>query len=166
MPNDNDRHIEETDRHDAPMAPETPPEMTDVSSPVPGETPAGGEADHDDASAATQPPTPMAQVSEGIKQRWYALHVYSGQEASVKKNLQVHAEQEECADRIGEVLIPVEEVAEIKSGEKKISKRKFFPGYVLVQLPEHPERDARLWHMIKETPGVSGFIGSDRKSVV
>lgn len=54
----------------------------------------------------------------------------------------------------------MEEVAEIKSGEKKISKRKFFPGYVLVQLPEHPERNAELWQMIKETPGVSGFIGS------
>lgn len=160
MPNDNDRNIEETDRLDAPIAPETPPEMTDVSSPVPAEPPPDGEAEHGDAAETTQPPAPVAQVSDGTKRRWYALHVYSGQEASVKKNLQMHAQQEECADRIGEVLIPVEEVAEIKSGEKKISKRKFFPGYVLVQLPEHPERDARLWHMIKETPGVSGFIGS------
>lgn len=97
---------------------------------------------------------------DGIKRRWYAVHAYSGQEANVKKNLLIHAEQGGLRDLIGDILVPMEEVAEIKSGEKKISRRKFFPGYVLVQLPVHPERNPELWHMIKETPGVSGFIGS------
>ena len=114
-----------------------------------------GEAGGEEAAAA-EPPKP----DDGIKRRWYALHAYSGQEGSVKKNLAVHAEQAGLLDLFGEVLVPMEEVAEIKSGEKKISKRKFFPGYVLVQLPEHPERNPELWHLIKETPGVSGFIGS------
>ena len=102
------------------------------------------------------PPDP----DDGIRRRWYAIHAYSGQEGNVKRNLLVQAEQESMKDVIGAVLVPMEEVAEIKSGEKKISKRKFFPGYVLVRLPEHPERNAELWHLIKETPGVSGFIGS------
>jgi transcription termination/antitermination protein NusG len=97
---------------------------------------------------------------DGIKRRWYAVHAYSGQEANVKRHLVLQAEQENLSDLVGDILVPMEEVAEIKSGEKKISKRKFFPGYVLVRLPEHPERNAELWHLIKETPGVSGFIGS------
>lgn len=101
-----------------------------------------------------------AVKDDGIKRRWYALHAYSGQEANVKKNILIHAEQGGLKDVIGDVLVPMEEVAEIKSGEKKISKRKFFPGYVLIQLPVHPERNPELWHLIKETPGVSGFIGS------
>lgn len=104
---------------------------------------------------------PVAKpLDDGIKRRWYALHAHAGQEDNVRKNLMVHAEQAGVQDLFGDVLVPKEDVAEIKSGEKKISKRKFLPGYVLVQLPEHPERYAELWHMIKETPGVSGFIGS------
>lgn len=113
--------------------------------------------------SAEAPPeeTPVAKpLDDGIKRRWYALHAHAGQEDNVRKNLMVHAEQAGVQDLIGDVLVPKEDVAEIKSGEKKISKRKFLPGYVLVQLPEHPERYAELWHMIKETPGVSGFIGS------
>ena len=101
-----------------------------------------------------------AVVDDGIKRRWYALHAYSGQEGNVMKNLLVHAEQAGIRDLIGQVLVPVEEVAEIRSGEKKVSRRKSYPGYVFVQLPVHPERHAELWHTIKDVPGVSGFIGS------
>lgn len=113
-----------------------------------------GEAEEGEAAGAAKP------VDDGIKRRWYAIHAYSGQEASVKKNIAAHAEQAGLSDLIGDILVPMEEVAEIKSGEKKISKRKFFPGYVLIRLPEHPERNPDLWHTIKDTPGVSGFIGS------
>jgi len=126
------------------------PRKDEETPPVEDQTVAGD----DGAVAEAQPP------DDGIRRRWYALHVYSGQEANVRKNLQLHAQQEGCGDKIGEILIPMEEVAEIKSGEKKISKRKFFPGYVLVKLPEHPERDPKLWEVIRDTPGVSGFIGS------
>ena len=115
-----------------------------------------------DASAdEAETPQPAIRVlDDGIKRRWYAIHAHSGQEGTVKKNILQLAKQEGLEDLVSNVLVPMEEVAEIKSGQKKVSKRKFFPGYVLVQLPEHPERNAKLWHVIKETPGVTGFIGS------
>ena len=128
-----------------------------------GEPVGDEEAAEQEASAEGEEPEQpdmFAPKDDGIKRRWYALHAYSGQEGNVKKNLLIHAEKENIADLFGQILIPMEEVAEFKSGEKKISKRKFFPGYVLVQLPPHPERNPELWHLIKETPGVSGFIGS------
>jgi transcription termination/antitermination protein NusG len=114
-------------------------------------------AETEQEEAAESPEQPP---DDGIKRRWYALHAYSGQEGMVRKNLLAHAEQADLQDLISDVLVPMEEVAEIRSGEKKVSKRKFFPGYVLVRLPEHPERNPELWHMIKGVPGVSGFIGS------
>lgn len=146
-------------------APEPPAE--EVAEPKPSEEAAAKEAEEpeepeepekaeaDLLAELLQPPP-----DDGIKRRWYAIHAYSGQEGSVKKNLLVHAEQAGLEDLFAGILVPMEEVAEIKGGEKKISKRKFFPGYVLVRLPEHPERNPELWHMIKDTPGVSGFIGS------
>lgn len=97
---------------------------------------------------------------DGVKRRWFAIHAHSGQEGNVKKHLELLCGQDGLTDLICNVLVPMEEVAEYKSGEKKTSKRKFFPGYVLVQLPEHPEKHADLWHAINETPGVTGFIGS------
>ncbi len=100
---------------------------------------------------------------DGIDRRWYALHAYSGQEASVRRNLLTAAEHAGLDDHIGGVLVPMEKVAEMKGGEKKVSKRKFFPGYVLVQLTPNPEKNPELWHLIHETPGVSGFIGPRRK---
>ena len=102
---------------------------------------------------------------DGIKRRWYAIHAHSGQEGNVQAALRVKAEQSGFKDMITNVFVPMEEVAEYKSGEKRLSKRKFFPGYVLVQLPEHPEKNADLWHLIKDTPGVTGFIGSRTEPV-
>ncbi len=97
---------------------------------------------------------------DGIKRRWYALHAHSGQEAHVQEMLLQGSEQLGLAHLVTNVLVPMEEVAELRSGEKKMSSRKCFPGYVLVQLPQHPENYAELWHLIKDTPGVTGFIGS------
>jgi transcriptional antiterminator NusG len=114
------------------------------------------EAPKEDPILATLKPDP----DDGVRRRWYALHAYSGQEGNVRKNLLMQAELDGLDDLIGGVLVPMEQVAEIKGGEKRISKRKFFPGYVLVRLPEHPERRPELWHLINNTPGVSGFIGS------
>lgn len=102
---------------------------------------------------------------DGIKRRWYALHVHSGQEGNACDMLMAGAQTLENPNFITNVLVPMEKVAEIRSGEKKVSKRKFFPGYVLIQLPEHPERHADLWQLIKETPGVTGFIGSRNAAV-
>jgi len=103
--------------------------------------------------------------ADGVKRRWYAVHAHSGQEGSVLASLRARAAQSGMQDMITNVLVPMEEVAEFRAGEKKTSKRKFFPGYVLIQLPEHPEKNADLWHLIKDTPGVTGFIGSRTEPV-
>lgn len=97
---------------------------------------------------------------DGIRRRWYALHAHSGQEASVCKMLTQGAENIGLGDMIANVLVPMEQVTEYRSGKKTTARHKFFPGYVLVQLPEHPEKHPELWHLIKDTPGVTGFIGS------
>lgn len=115
---------------------------------------------HDVSEQETPADESVKRVDDGVKRRWYAIHAHSGQEGNVRKNLLLMAEQAGLVQLIANVLVPMEEVAEIKSGQKKVSKRKFFPGYVLVHLPEHPERHAELWHLIKEVPGVTGFIGS------
>lgn len=97
---------------------------------------------------------------DGVERRWYAVHAHSGQEANVRDMLLIGAQQAGLGDQVTNVFIPMEEVAEVRSGEKKVSSRKFFPGYVLVQLPRNPERLPELWQLIRDTPGVTGFIGS------
>ena len=133
--------------------------MTDEQSP---EEPQSGieQGAAETPEEAEEEENPLVDPDDGIKRRWYAIHAHSGQEGSVKKNLEVMSEQAGLGDLVAHVLVPMEEVAEIKGGEKKITRRKFFPGYVLVRLPEHPEREAELWHLIKNIPGVTGFIGS------
>lgn len=110
----------------------------------------------EDASGIRLNPVP----NDGVRRRWYALHAHSGQEANVQNMLLAAAEQEGLADLITNVLVPMEENMEQRPGSKAAASRKSYPGYVLVQLPEHPEKYAELWHMIKDTPGVTGFIGS------
>ncbi len=87
--------------------------------------------------------------------RWYVVHAYSGFEKSVARNLVERIERAGMKDRFGEILVPVEEVVEMKSGQKKTAERKFFPGYVLVQM----EMDDDTWHLVKSTPKVTGFVG-------
>ena len=121
---------------------------------------AAAEAAEEDIDEAPAEPLIRPVPDDGIRRRWYAIHAHSGQEGTVKRMLEAKAELEGLREQMTNVFVPMEEVAEIRSGEKKVSKRKFFPGYVLVQLPEHPERHADLWHLIRETTGVTGFIGS------
>lgn len=87
--------------------------------------------------------------------RWYVVHAYSGYEKSVQRALQERIERAGMQDKFGQILVPVEEVVEMKSGQKAISERKFFPGYVLVQM----EMTDDTWHLVKSTPKVSGFLG-------
>jgi transcriptional antiterminator NusG len=87
--------------------------------------------------------------------RWYVVHAYSGYEKSVQRALQERIERAGMQDKFGEILVPVEEVVEMKSGQKSISERKFFPGYVLVQM----EMDDESWHLVKNTAKVTGFVG-------
>lgn len=89
--------------------------------------------------------------------KWYVIHTYAGYEGKVKAALADRAAQMHLEDQIGEVLVPTEDVVEIREGKRRLSKKKFFPGYVLVQL-ETPVKDETVM-MIKETPKVTGFVG-------
>ena len=87
--------------------------------------------------------------------RWYVVHAYSGYEKKVAAALRERVTLYGMEDRFGEILVPTEEVVEIRGGQKRKSERKFFPGYVLVQM----ELGDDTWHLVKETPRVMGFIG-------
>ncbi|MEX0697515.1 MAG: transcription termination/antitermination protein NusG [Dongiaceae bacterium] len=87
--------------------------------------------------------------------RWYVVHVYSGFERKVAQSIREQAQQKGVADRIAEVLVPVEEVVELRRGAKIQTERKFFPGYVLVKMDMSDE----TWHLVKNTPKVTGFLG-------
>ncbi len=90
-----------------------------------------------------------------MPKRWYVVHAYSGFEKSVQRALIERISRAEMQDLFGQVLVPVEEVVEMKAGQKSISERKFFPGYVLVEM----EMNEETWHLVKSTPRVTGFIG-------
>ena len=90
-----------------------------------------------------------------MSKRWYVVHAYSGFENKVKLSLQERIERSNMQDRFGEILVPTEEVVEMREGQKRRSERKFFPGYVLVQM----EMDNDTWHLVKDAPKVLGFIG-------
>ena len=89
------------------------------------------------------------------KKRWYVIHAYSGYENYVVKALTGRIRLKGLEHRFGEIIVPTEEVVEMKSGQKRKSERKFFPGYVLVQM----EMDNDTWHLVRDVPRVLGFIG-------
>ena len=96
--------------------------------------------------------------------QWYVIHAYSNFEYRVKKSLEERIARAGLESKFGEILVPTEEVVEMREGQKRRSERKFFPGYVLVQM----EMDDETWHMVKEVPKVLGFIGgtSDRPAPI
>lgn len=99
-----------------------------------------------------------------MAKRWYVVHAYSGFEHQVKRSLIDRIARAEMQEKFGEVLVPTEEVVEMRGGQKRKSERKFFPGYVLVQIETSGEGgglriDDDSWHLIKETSKVMGFIG-------
>lgn len=87
--------------------------------------------------------------------RWYVVHAYSGYEKTVQRTLKERVARAGLEDRFGDILVPTEEVVEMKDGQKRSSERKFFPGYVLVQM----EMDEETWHLVRSVPRVLGFIG-------
>ena len=87
--------------------------------------------------------------------RWYVVHAYSGFEQQVKKAIEEHVQRAGMQEAFGEILVPTEEVVEIREGQKRRSERKFFPGYVLVQM----DMNDATWHLIRNVPRVLGFIG-------
>ena len=99
-----------------------------------------------------------------MAKRWYVVHAYSGFENAVKRSLEEHVKLHGMEDKFGEILVPTEEVVEMREGQKRKSERKFFPGYVLVEM----EMDDETWHLVKDVPKVMGFIGgtSDRPAPI
>jgi transcriptional antiterminator NusG len=90
-----------------------------------------------------------------MSKRWYVVHAYSGFEKSVQRALVERINRASMQDKFGQILVPVEEVVEMRGGQKAVSERKFFPGYVLVEM----DMDEDSWHLVKSTPKVTGFVG-------
>ncbi len=90
-----------------------------------------------------------------MSKRWYVVHAYSGFEKSVQRALEERVRRAGMQEKFGKILVPTEEVVEMKGGQKNISERKFFPGYVLVEM----EMDDETWHLVKSTNKVTGFVG-------
>ena len=94
-----------------------------------------------------------------MAKQWYIVHTYSGYENKVRESLKQRTEALGMENEIGEILIPTEDVVEMRDGAKIISKKKFFPGYVLINM----EMNDATWHVVKNTPKVTGFVGSGQK---
>ncbi len=99
-----------------------------------------------------------------MSKRWYVVHAFSGFEKQVQRSMMERIARAEMEDMFGDILVPTEEVVEMKGGQKRRSDRKFFPGYVLVEM----EMNDETWHLVKEVPKVMGFIGgtSDKPAAI
>ena len=97
----------------------------------------------------------VAPVAAPNTKRWYVVHAYSGFEKSVSRALNERIDRAGMRDSFGQILVPVEEVVELKGGQKSVTERKFFPGYILVEM----EMNDQTWHLVKSTNKVSGFLG-------
>ena len=100
------------------------------------------------APEATAPVVPS-------NKRWYVVHAYSGMEKAVERNLRERIDRSEMQEKFGRILVPMEEVVELKNGKKAVTERRFFPGYVLVEM----EMADDSWHLVKHTNKVTGFVG-------
>jgi transcription termination/antitermination protein NusG len=147
-----DEEITPTDETTDPVeqAPESPAtESIETVAPAPN----GASSDE----AAPAPAPPAADETKN----WYIIHTYSGFEQKVADSLKGRAQAFGFADQIGQILIPTEEVVELRAGKKVTSKRMLYPGYVLVQM----DMSDQLWHEVKNTPRVTGFVGGGNSPV-
>jgi len=126
------------------------------------------EAEPEQAEAAAEPepePAPVAtapkpaETAEEAQRRWYVIHTYSGYENKVKANLEHRIQSMDMGDKIYQVLVPTEEEIEIKNGKRQAVERKVFPGYVLVEMNMGDDS----WYVVRNTPGVTSFVGSGNK---
>ncbi|MEI2676465.1 MAG: transcription termination/antitermination protein NusG [Burkholderiaceae bacterium] len=116
------------------------------------------------SAEAGSPVDPVLATGEGSapvapavpsNKRWYVVHAYSGMEKAVERNLRERIDRSELQDKFGRILVPMEEVVELKNGKKAVTERRFFPGYVLVEM----EMADDSWHLVKHTNKVTGFVG-------
>jgi len=100
-----------------------------------------------------------------MRKQWFVLHALTGQEAKVRESILRRVKQEEMSEYIGDVLIPTEKVSEVKKGVRSTATRKFFPGYVLINIALYDEGNQiceKAWYFVRQTPGMIGFVGGDR----
>ena len=109
--------------------------MSETQAAIPAESPAGS--------------------GSALPMRWYVVHAYSGMEKAVERNLRERIDRSGMQDKFGRILVPTEEVVELKGGKKSVTERRFFPGYVLVEM----QMDDDTWHLVKHTSKVTGFVG-------
>jgi transcriptional antiterminator NusG len=104
--------------------------------------------------------TPVADAAAASTSalRWYVVHAYSGMEKAVERNLRERIDRSGMQSKFGRILVPTEEVVELKNGKKSVTERRFFPGYVLVEML----MDDESWHLVKHTSKVTGFVGGAR----
>lgn len=101
-------------------------------------------------------------VTPTHNKRWYVVHAYSGMEKAVERNLRERIDRSELQSKFGRILVPMEEVVELKNGKKSVTERRFFPGYVLVEM----EMGDDTWHLVKHTNKVTGFVGGAKNRPV
>jgi transcription termination/antitermination protein NusG len=107
-------------------------------------------------TTATDAASPAAPAATAM--RWYVVHAYSGMEKAVERNIRERIERAGMHAKFGRILVPTEEVVELKNGKKSVTERRFFPGYVLVEML----LDDESWHLVKHTSKVTGFVGGAR----
>ena len=100
-------------------------------------------------------PTAPVSMAPATNMRWYVVHAYSGMEKTVERNLRERIERGGMQEKFGRILVPTEEVVELKKGKKSVTERRFFPGYVLIEM----EMADDTWHLVKHTAKVTGFVG-------
>ena len=109
-------------------------------------------------AVSTAAATDAAAAAVVTNKRWYIVHAYSGMEKAVERNLRERIDRAGMEDKFGRILVPTEEVVELKNGKKSVTERRIFPGYVLVEM----EMADDTWHLVKHTSKVTGFIGGAR----
>lgn len=124
-----------------------------------------GETANEAAPGAEPPAAAALAAADTPGMNWYIIHTYSGFEYKVAESLRARAEAYGFAGRVGQVLVPTEEVVELRNSKKVTSKRLLYPGYVMVQLALEGSDWEDLWHLVVETPRVTGFVGGGKKPV-
>ena len=128
---------------------------------IAGQTAGGEEIPAEETSAEASESADVAENAPEETKHWYIIHTYSGFERKVAESLRTRAEAFGFSEQIGQILIPEEEVVELRNGKKVTSKRLLYPGYVVVQM----EMNDELWHRVKDTPRVTGFVGGGQTPV-